>query len=107
MSASTKSKRGSRETWSRFRRVPVMRLSTPVTRQPSARKRSTRWLPMKPAAPRMTALFSDMSWNLFLRAHVIERELARQGPAVVIEDHVDPLPDVLGDRHARAIVQQL
>src|SRR5450759_1337878 len=37
--------------WAMFRTSPVMRLSRPTTSCPSARSRSDRWLPRKPAAP--------------------------------------------------------
>src|SRR5262245_35136850 len=51
MSTSSTASFGSAATWSRFLRRPVLRLSRTSTRWPSARKRSTRWLPMKPAPP--------------------------------------------------------
>src|SRR5664279_3695065 len=37
--------------WAMFRSSPVTRLSRPTTSCPSARSRSDRWLPRKPAAP--------------------------------------------------------
>src|SRR5574342_909765 len=107
MSASTNSKRGSRERDSRFARAPVMKLSTPTTRRPSATSRSQRWLPRNPAAPRTAARDSAMGPPLLLSREVVERELAGQGRAVLLQHQVDALPDVLGHRHPRPLVQQL
>src|SRR5512137_1163036 len=85
-----------------------MRLSTPSTLHPSRRNRSERWLPMNPAAPRMTTRLPAMGGGrLPLPVEFVQRELAGERGAVFLEDEVDALPDVLGDRHLRPIVEQL
>lgn len=42
-----------------LRRLPVMRLSMPITSHPSLIKRSQRWEPRKPAAPVIRTRFMD------------------------------------------------
>src|SRR5690606_17562509 len=83
-----------------FRRSPVIRLSIPMTWCPSAKKRSQRWDPKKPAAPVMrvffmypcTSFYLVLSIGLGLSPHRIEYglyhdlEIQEQGPVLDIED---------------------
>src|SRR5450759_1837993 len=49
--------------WAMFRTSPVTRLSRPTTSCPSARSRSDRWLPRKPAAPVTTMRIDPRSYG--------------------------------------------
>src|SRR5215470_3296905 len=55
-STRSKEKRGSRFRWARFSGRPVEKSSSTSTEWPSARRRSTTWLPMNPAPP-VTTVF--------------------------------------------------
>src|ERR1043166_3098557 len=74
MSSSRKPKLAFDSACDRLARLPKTRLSKPTTRPPSDNKRSTKWLPIKPAAP-VTKLvpsagtFADIGGELKLIAH--------------------------------------
>src|SRR5271166_1685349 len=49
--------------WAMLSGEPVIMLSIPMTRNPSARSRSDRWEPRNPAAPVITAIFFIMKFS--------------------------------------------
>src|SRR5580693_9943017 len=68
MSCSIRLNRLSRARWLRLARLPVLRLSTPITEFPAASRESQRWEPRKPAAP-VTRMFRDIFYYLSSLAH--------------------------------------
>src|SRR5262249_31290089 len=98
----------------RFFFAPVERSSTASTEAaPSARQRSERCEPTKPAPPRTTTCLPCIDEAMACRysprveLDLVESGLAGQNVLVLLEHQIDSLADVLSDRNLRLLVQEL
>src|SRR3954470_17873304 len=99
----------------RFFLLPVQRSSTASTEAaPSARQRSQRCEPRKPAPPRTTTCFPFIEATAMASGYsagapldLVESRLTRQDALVLLQDQIDSLPDVLGDRNLGLRIEKL
>src|SRR5690606_17508727 len=100
-SALRKRKPGRASRWWWFSGRPVRKLSTDTTCAPSLRRASQRCDPRKPAPPKTTARWpakrAEASRIRSVAEELVHGRLARELCAILLEDHVDPLADVLGE----------
>src|ERR1044072_1512146 len=108
--ASRPSSRRSRSTSSAaegtFSRRPVERLSSTMTRCPSARAPSARWLPMKPAPPAMRSV-SGMRVNLISSRPLAMRSSTLDLAPLPLDFYRRPAEEVAPDLLGRFLVRRI